>query len=415
MFSLDVPFFIIITYKKMSICNKRKRVFRILNTLPFFKALCDNEVLVGIAMFDPILEEASLLVTWLEFRLPGSRVWSSGLERGKLDRAVLRDMLLHGSSPGLGTFVDWEASTPSLAFLAAWLGWYGIVPSPDMNAASRSEEWWRSTAKSQLDHTRTLNSALHNVTPRNARADSNSIQLLVAAAATTRAIQGRLLESLELFEGEGLARLSPKNFEVLLRTLATVQFPATAAICLSSESKHSEMEGNTAWNVGRRLRAISASTGTATNALQVYMRAHGDRVRATRAHIATDPRSNSPVNSQFYAKYGLDVAMGAARAAKFVGPYLIRKRTAFTIGKVVSEAMGWRDMRNVVESIIELSLAAATSDQKGTGLAFAKLLIYLRDELVKDKDTITTHVPAVFKVERRDLLLKVLPAIFAIS
>ncbi len=351
----------------MQICNKSKRVFKILNTLPFFKALCDTDLLEGFALFDPLLETASFLVSWYEFRIPGSSEWSSELSKANLDRAVLREMILHGDWPALGMFIDWEFSTPSLPFLAAWLAWHGIVPSPDMNVASRSEDWWRSTAKSQLEL----------VKPRNIRADSASIQLLVTAAATTRAVHGRLLESFELFD-EGLATLSTSNFQVLLRTLATVQFNENPALRLSSESPQLLEKGKSASKIRRNLSALRAGVGTSKEVVKIFVRARLDKVKATQAHIASDPRSSCTANSSFYIKHGLDIAVNTAKRASTQVPFLVKDRSTTDF----SDTIGWSNEKMV----IEFSLAALESDPRSAGLAFSKLLIYLRGAKRSTKD-----------------------------
>ena len=362
----------------MEICNKKTQVFKVLKTLPFFKALYNSDLLEGFVLFNPLLETASFLVSWLEFRTPGSRDWSSELSKEKLDRAVLREMILHGTWPALGMFVDWDISAPSLAFLAAWLAWHGIVPSPDMNVAFRSELWWRSAAKSQLELVRTK--------PRNIRVDSASIKLLVSAAATTRAVHGRLLESFELFD-EGLATLSPSNFQVLLRTLATVHFTENPALRLSSESPQLLEQGEHAWNIARNLSALGAGVATSNGDVKIFMRARLDKVTATLAHIASDPRSSCTANSSFYLKHGVDIAVNKAKASKIQVPYLVNGR-AYTTD--FSDAIGWRDEKMV----IAFSLAALESDPISTGLAFSKLLTRLRAKRsTKESNDI---LPAIF-------------------
>lgn len=379
-------------------CNPHKRIFRVLKTLPFFQALCGRGDMVGVVPFDPTSERTSFLIAWLEYRLPGSRAWTTTLPRPALERTTIRDILLHGTSPGIGTFLNWDPATASLDFIRSFLSWYGIVPSPDEHMTARSEAWWRSTAGAQLVSTGT-SIAIARLTPRNARASDISLALLVRAAATTRAMRGRLMEAFELVDDRALSRLSPRDFEILLRTLASEQFPlddGKHSILLSSETADEQYQADIEWQVGRQLRALRAKTGTAMQELHMYVEAKKTGIRSTRARLAVDPRSSSAVNSEFYARHGLTVALKSAQVGSKVGVFIVTGMVARKLGKETRKITGWQHSGKVANSLVSLGLAVHTKNPKAAATAVAALILYLRQALItrsaKASDTTSSSV-----------------------
>ena len=366
-----------------SSCSHHKRVFRILQTLPFFQALCGRGDMAGMVFFDPTAEATPLLLLWLEYRAPGSRAWSTTLPRRELDREVVRDMLLHGTSPGLGGFSGWDPQLPSTAFLERYLAWYGIVPSApeDARHPPPPEAWWRATAARQLTYTA---KGVEKLVLLSSDEAPLGLSALVRAAATTRAFRGRLMESFELADDHTLARLDKASFDTVLRTLAGVQFPPSAVDdVLSSETHEERLKGETAWQVGRMLRALRERTGIAARELRQYVEVTYDGVKVTQARMAEDPRSNSIANSEFYARHGLTVALKAAAATKHVGAFLATNASKTAVTSVLRKATGWEANARVSEDLVRLGLAVARTDAQGSLLAFAHLLVHVRRSVLK--------------------------------
>jgi hypothetical protein len=194
-------------------------------------------------------------------------------------------------------------------------------------------------------------------------------------------MRGRLMESFELADDRAISHMLPRDFETLLRELATLQFPSTiyAATLLTSVTCEELRQGRIAWQVGRRLRALRAKTGTSEKEVRQFVEAKREGVRTTRARLTVHPFSTSTVNSEFYVQHGVMVALKTAEVSNPAEPYLVVDAMTRPLSTVVDEAIGWEDGDRVLEGLFQLGASVLSADDAvGAVLAFGALLVHMR-------------------------------------
>ena len=358
--------------------NSKKRIHRILTSLPFFQAFCREIEVKGFVIFDPTCEPVELLVAWLEYRVPGSSVWSISLPRVALDRLVVGDMITHGAFPHLGMFLNWNPNVASIQFVRNFLGWYGIATGP---SDTRTEKAWRELAVAQIESTGTVR--VEKDPKQTTGADTTSaLQILVETLTVLRSKQGMLMETFESIDDEFLVHLKESSFTEVRHLIANspVSQEAEDSIRISSESKEEETEGNSAWVLGRHLRALRASTGTVSKELRPYMEATNSYVRATQARVVDDPRNLSTGNSSFYTRYGIKAANKGLRMAKSMGIFLISDVLSEKMGKFLTDKLEFKDKNRIADTLLSLAQAAERKDKNAAIMSFAGILAHAKRE-----------------------------------
>ncbi len=191
------------------------------------------------------------------------------------------------------------------------------------------------------------------------------------------------MEAFELIDDRVLTHLSPRDFETLLRTLASIQFPKEddATVLLASETEDERKKGEISWQIGRRLRALRAKTGSASLELRQYVEATRKGIVSKRARLTADPHSSSPVNTEFYARHGLTAALKTANVSTNVGKYIMIQAATDKVESLIMAKTGFEDVRQLSESLIVMGTSALKSDTIGASMAFASMLVHLRHAL----------------------------------
>jgi hypothetical protein len=360
------------------LCEDTKRTFRILRTLPFFTALCDAETLSGVVLFNPSLESTSLLKAWLVYRDPALQLWVLEASRPHIIRAVVRNMIIYGPSPALGLFVEFDPNYTSISFLASWLTWYGIIPSPDMDLAARSEIWWRRVATER--RTEMANSA-HLL---QLKADSQLASIrggyksLLVSLSVAHIQRDNLIASFESLDKGAINRLSPKDFNILLTTLASLRIPDLQSEALSSDTEEERQKSSLMMQLFRQTRAIANNTGSDTTTYKNYVTIKKDNMKHKQARLRADPESSKAINSSFWMKHGIDMAL---RTKKSIVPMISIMMWSSVIqigGQYLEAGMTWKRAPLVVRSAINIVTSIAKKDPKMATQAAAELMAAYR-------------------------------------
>lgn len=396
----------------VNICTmstSKKRIHRILTSLPFFQAFCRESNIKGFVIFDPTCEPVELIVAWLEYRLPGSSIWSISLPRVALDRLVIGDMITHGAYPHLGMFLNWDPNVATLNFVQNFLGWYGIATG---NSDGRTEKDWRQLAVVQIESTGTVRVEKD---PKKAKGvdTASSWPILVETLTVLRSKQGMLMETFELIDDRLLVNLTDSSFSELRHLIANspVSQEAKDSTRISSESKDEQTEGDSAWVLGRHLRALRANTGTVSKELRPYMEATNNHVRTTQARVVADPRNLSADNSAFYTRYGIKAANKGLNLVKSVGIFLVSDTISQKMGEFLTDKLEFKDKNRIADSLLSLAQAAARKDKNSAIITFAGMLAHAKREYDSKGER---QLPRASKMERL-LLRAAIPSLLAKS
>jgi len=342
------------------VCTQQKRTFRILRALPFFQALCDRNSIRGTVLFDPSGESDMLLRHWIMYRDPTLKPWVKRAPRDRLIREAVRDMILHGSSPALGMFLDFDPQRVSIAFLSAWLGWFGIIPSPDLDLAARSEAWWRDMAVIRLAETR--KSPLIQADQVRVGIRDTSM-LLVRTLTTARVTRDRMVESMEVLDDCVVNSLSTRDFNIFLHVLAKERFPEDTMDMLSGETDQERDSGDVLWQVFRHTRALAARTGTGMLEVRHYVSMKHNAIKRERARVAADPGSSNASNSSFWIKHGLDITVRSLSGTGAMSTLLLQGAAIQIFGTSLKSKTGWENSNAIIRTTIDLIRALASKSR----------------------------------------------------
>lgn len=283
-----------------TVCSGRKRTFRILSTLPFFKAMCNRESIEGSVSFDPTLEVDETLILWLEYRRPGSS-WAKGFpNRDTLMRMVLRDMILYGSIRGLGMFTSFQTDRVSLPFIVRWLAWHGISISPEDDSASFSLSWWYSQVNRQKERVRKMKLPV--------KGEIDVFQM-VQTLSIARSLHFTLLEAFEYLDDSAIQHLSKAHFEALLGVLAKTRFATEDVFTIGTGSSKAERDVDN--EIRRSYSALLSQTGTSKWLNRLYIRHGKVPSEFFKLTVLGDSRDDDITNHAFCDKHCVDLALNA--------------------------------------------------------------------------------------------------------
>jgi hypothetical protein len=346
------------------------RTFRILSTLPFFRALCDKKLLSGIVLFNPELESDELLRRWLVYRDPTLAPWARAAPRVSLIHEAIREMLLHGESPALGTFVEFDTSGVSVSFLASWLAWYGVIPGPNGDIAARTDSWWRVAAEERLQEMKVSPLRLQFMTDSQARSIRGSSQRLAKANARARVIRDRLLQGFETLDNQVVGRFSTQDFNMLLKILAHDRYPRDSADIISAHTLEQQQKRLEEYKIFRATHAIASATGTAMVNIGRYVEEKKNVLRLAHMQVATDPQSFEVNNASFWVKHGLAMALRSIAGLEGMPTVLLTSVAIEIITMTLRSVFPtWVVAESLVGITVRLLMSLQKSGSSGTHVA----------------------------------------------
>lgn len=338
----------------------------------------------GTVLFNPNLESDALLRRWLVYRNPTLDQWVLSADRANLIRESVRDMLLFGGSPALGTFVDFDVSSVSTSFLASWLSWYGVIPASDTDIGARSEAWWRQVAGERLEEMRHSPLLARFRADSQAESISGSVERMVAALSATTVARDRLMHGFESLDRHTINHLAPREFNVLLRMLAQRRFPQDPADVLSAKTVEEMQEYNTAYRLFRSTRAIASRTGTAMVDLKHYVELKKGELRERRAQLATDSDSSNLANGSFWLKHGIGLALKSAEGLEGAVKVAVVSGSVKVLTHALKNKLAdWENADSVVRQAVLLIKSLHAKEMAGTAAATAALITALRSRKKK--------------------------------
>jgi len=328
-------------------CHSGKPINSLLAPLPFFQALCGSKEVSGLVLFDPSLENAELLISWLQYRSNATVVRDVCFSEQQLVTECIKDMILHGNEPPLSEFVHFDVRKVSAQFLRDWIAWYGVVPPPEALADGevlRPRKWWEEIVSKEMVETsaweKRAQQTLMEAPPKITRA---RIRTLLRAVTGARSAKHRALETLELLNDKVLVKMGHRAFDRIQRSLDAARFPEEQRAQVFRDLQEPPAEKSLLQEVARSVTGVVY--GAHTTSLEYYrqLTSVNGKVSADKIVVAKEPGASESSSSSFAHVFAVKEAKkrlikGAARfpiafitatATRYMEDEEFRKRTGF--------------------------------------------------------------------------------------